>query len=59
MRAGDEHKRKRIETGVRRQELRKKALGNGMISLRRAGMLKAQERVTTLGEVVRKVFFID
>ena len=57
--AVDETMRKMISGGVSGQELRSQAMGNGMISLRRSGMLKAQEGVTTLGEVVRKVFFID
>ena len=57
--AVDETMRKMISGGVSGQELRSQALSNGMISLRRAGMLKAQDSITTLGEVVRKVFFID
>ena len=57
--AVDETMRKMISGGISGQELRTQALANGMISLRRAGMIKAQESATTLGEVVRKVFFID
>jgi len=51
--------RKLIAAGSSGQELRSQALDDGMIPLRRAGMLKAQEGVTSVGEILRKVFFMD
>ncbi|MDP6452527.1 MAG: GspE/PulE family protein [SAR202 cluster bacterium] len=51
--------RKLIAAGASGQELRAQALADGMVPLRRAGMVKAQEGVTTVGEVMRKVFFMD
>src|SRR5207253_8134789 len=35
-------------------ELKKVAIANGMITLRRSGLLKVREQVTTLEEVVRE-----
>ena len=57
--AVDEPIRKLIAAGAAGGELRAQALKNGMITLRRSGMLKAKEGITTLGEVFRGVFFID
>ena len=51
--------RKLIAAGSSGQELRAQALSDGMFPLRRSGMLKAQEGVTSVGEVLRKVFFMD
>ena len=57
--AVDEHIRKLIASGSSGQEIRNQAIAGGMLPLRRAGMIKAQDRTTTLGEVFRRVFFID
>ena len=57
--AVDENIRKLISSGASGPEIRTQALKNGMIPLRRAGMLKAEEGVTTLGEVFKSVFFIE
>ena len=57
--AVDEHIRRLIASGSSGQEIRNQAIAGGMLPLRRAGMLKAQDRTTTLGEVFRRVFFID
>ena len=51
--------RKLIAAGASGQEIRGQALTDGMVPLRRAGMLKAQTGVTNLGEVLRGVFFLD
>jgi len=55
----DDSIRRLIASGAPGLELRGQALANGMISLRRSGMLKAKEGMTTLGEVFRGVFSID
>ena len=55
----DDSLRKLISAGAAGPELRAQALANGMISMRRSGMLLAKEGVTTLGEVFRGVFAID
>ena len=57
--AVDESVRKLIASGASGPEIRSQALINGMVSLRRAGMLKAKEGITTLEEVFRGVFFIE
>ena len=57
--AVDESIRKLIAAGASGPEIRSQALTNGMVSLRRAGMLKAKEGITTLDEVFKGVFFID
>jgi type II secretory ATPase GspE/PulE/Tfp pilus assembly ATPase PilB-like protein len=57
--AVDEQIRKLIAGGGSGQDIRNQAISGGMLPLRRAGMLKAQDRTTTLGEVFRRVFFID
>lgn len=51
--------RKLVASGASGQEIRAQALEDGMDPLRRAGMIKAQQGVTTISEVMRKVFFID
>ncbi len=55
----DENIRKLIASGVSGAEIRTQALNNGMVPLRRSGMLKAREGTTTLGEVFKGVFFIE
>ena len=57
--AVDESVRKLVASGSSGPEIRSQAILNGMITLRRAGMVKAQEGVTTLEEVFRGVFFIE
>ena len=51
--------RQLIAAGASGSELRNQALADGMVPMRRAGMLKAKEGLTTVGEVLGKVFFID
>ncbi len=51
--------RKLVASGASGQEIRAQALEDGMDPLRRAGMITAQQGVTTISEVMRKVFFID
>ena len=51
--------RKLVVSRASGQDIRSQALRDGMVSLRRAGMLKAKEGITTASEVMRKVFFID
>jgi type IV pilus assembly protein PilB len=46
--------RELILVGASGLELRRKAIEEGMISLRRSGLLKVQEGVTTIEEVVRE-----
>ena len=48
-----------IASGASGSEIRNQALSDGMIPMRRAGMLKAKEGITTVGEILRRVFFID
>jgi len=57
--AVDESIRKLIAAGASGPEIRSQATANGMVSMRRNGMVMAKEGVTTLGEVFRGVFFID
>ena len=57
--AVDESIRKLIAAGSSGPQIRSQALTNGMVSLRRAGMLKAKDGITTLDEVFKGVFFID
>ena len=57
--AVDESIRKLIAAGTSGPQIRSQALTNGMVSLRRAGMLKARDGITTLDEVFKGVFFID
>ena len=51
--------RELMGSGASGQRIRQQAIADGMLTLRRTGMLKAKEGVTTVGEVMRKVFFID
>ena len=51
--------RKLVASSASGQEIRAQALTDGMVPLRRAGMLKAKEGTTTLAEVLKKVFFIE
>jgi len=51
--------RKLVVSRASGQDIRSQALRDGMVSLRRAGMMKAKEGLTTASEVMRKVFFID
>ncbi len=51
--------RKLVAANASGQQIRAQALTQGMVPLRRAGMLKAKAGVTTVGEVLRKAFFID
>ena len=55
----DETIRKLISQRASGPEVRETALRNGMVAMRRAGMLMAQSGKTTLSEVFRSVFFID
>ena len=48
-----------IASSASGQEIRERALAEGMVPLRRAGMLKARQGVTTVGEILKKAFFID
>jgi type II secretory ATPase GspE/PulE/Tfp pilus assembly ATPase PilB-like protein len=57
--AVDESIRKLIASGASGPEIRAQALLNGMIPMRRAGMLKAKEGSTTLSKIFRGVFSID
>ena len=57
--AVDESIRKLISANSSGAEIRSQALNNGMISLRRSGMMKAKEGITTLGEVFKGVYFIE
>ena len=51
--------RKIIASGSSGHELREQAISEGMVPLRRAGMLKAKDGVTTMEDVLRRVFFIE
>ena len=51
--------RELMGSGTSGQGIRSQAIADGMTTLRRAGLLKAKEGITTVGEVLRKVFFID
>jgi len=44
--------------GASSQEMKAQAISEGMITMRRAGMLKVQEGITTPHEVIRSVFSI-
>lgn len=55
----EESVRKMVAAGSSGQEIRSQALANGMVPLRRAGMIKVKEGHTTLGEVFKNVFFIE
>ena len=51
--------RKLVSSGASGQEIRQQAISDGMVPLRRAGMIKAGKGTTTITEVMSKVFFID
>lgn len=55
----NESMRRLITTRASGQQLRSEALANGLVTLRRSGTLKAQSGITTLGEVLKSVFFLD
>ncbi|MEK7817367.1 MAG: ATPase, T2SS/T4P/T4SS family, partial [Actinomycetota bacterium] len=57
--AVDDSVRKLVAAGSSGQEIRSQALANGMIHLRRAGILKVKEGKTTLGEVFKNVFVFE
>ena len=57
--AVDESVRKLISVNASGADIRAQAIANGMVTLRRSGMLKAKEGTTTLEEVIRGVFFIE
>jgi type IV pilus assembly protein PilB len=51
--------RKLISDKAGGQEIRTQGIAEGMVPMRRAGMIMAKEGITSVGEVLRKVFFID
>ena len=51
--------RKLVSASSSGQEIRAQAVAEGMIPMRHAGMLMAKEGITSVTEVLRKVFFID
>ena len=57
--AVDESIRKLLASGASGPEIRSQAIVNGMVPLRRAGMNKAKDGITTLAEVFKGVFFIE
>ncbi len=57
--AVSEATRRLVAAAASGPEIRSQALMDGMVPLRRAGMLKSKEGVTTVGEVLRRVFFVD
>ena len=50
----DDELREMIMSGASGIELKKKAIDNGMITLRRSGLVKIKEGITTIEEVVRE-----
>jgi len=54
----DESIRKLVMRGVSAAELKAAAMSEGMISMRRDGMLKARDGLTNVSEVIRNVFTI-
>ena len=54
-----ENIRKLVSSNASGQEIRAVALAEGMIPLRRAGMLLAKSGTTSVDEVMKKVFFIE
>ncbi len=50
----DDDLREMVLSGASAIELRKKAIDNGMITLRRSGLVKIKDGVTTIEEVVRE-----
>jgi len=53
-----EELRRMLLTGASSSELKARAVSEGMITMRRDGMLKAQQGITTPYEVIRAVFSI-
>jgi general secretion pathway protein E len=51
--------RKLVASGASGQDIRSQAISEGMVPLRHTGMMMAKEGITTVGEVLRKVFFVD
>ena len=51
--------RKLVASGSISQEIRDQAVADGMVTMRRSAMLKAKEGITTVEEVMRRVFSID
>ena len=51
--------RRLVASGASGQEMRTQAISEGMLPMRRAGMLMAKDGITTVEEVLRKVFFVD
>ena len=51
--------RKLVATGASGQDIRAQALLDGMTPLRRSGMVKVQAGITTVNEVLRRVFFFE
>ena len=54
----DESVRKLVMKGSSSAELKEAAINQGMITMRRDGMLKARDGSTTVSEVLRSVFTI-
>jgi Type II secretory pathway, ATPase PulE/Tfp pilus assembly pathway, ATPase PilB len=50
----DDDLRELILAGASAVELKRKAMGNGMITLRRSGLTKIKDGITTIEEVVRE-----
>jgi type IV pilus assembly protein PilB len=50
----DDDIREMILSGGTALDIKKKALENGMISLRRSGLVKIKDGITTIEEVVRE-----
>jgi type IV pilus assembly protein PilB len=50
----DDELREMVLSGASAIELRRKAIDNGMITLRRSGLIKIKEGITTIEEVVRE-----
>ena len=51
--------RKLVASGASGQDIRAQAISDGMVPLRRTGMMMAKEGITTVGEVLKNVFFVD
>ncbi len=54
-----EEVRRLIGAGASGPDIRRQALQEGMVPLRRAGMLLAKEGVTSVSEVLKNVFFLE
>jgi len=50
----DDDIRELILVGASAVELKKKAIEHGMITLRRSGLIKVMDGITTMGEVARE-----